>query len=167
MVRRPNQATQRGVRATQTGEPDSGELFASFAYDPEAVGENNPHDETPVSLLPLCVINLATGYHFISRTPGVVGIICVGDEPSEIADSVIQEIKSRAPNGIVDVTEQNFRAGDAVHVAHGALRGISAIFEQYLSGSERAALLLEFMGAGNVRAVLPSKLLMRENKDHF
>jgi transcription antitermination factor NusG len=112
-------------------------------------------------------LNLATGYHFISRTPGVVGIICVGDEPSEIADSVIQEIKSRAPNGIVDVTQQNFRAGDAVHVAQGALRGISAVFEQYLSGSERAALLLEFMGAGNVRAVLPSKLLMREDKDHF
>jgi hypothetical protein len=64
MVRRPNQATQRGVRATQTGESDSGELFASFTYDAEAVGENNPHDETPVSLLPLCVIKSGNGISF-------------------------------------------------------------------------------------------------------
>jgi transcriptional antiterminator RfaH len=110
------------------------------------------------------LFNVETEYHFVSRTSGVVGVICAGDEPSQIAEGVILEIKRRAPNGIVDLPPQVFHAGEAVQVGHGPLSGVSAVFERYLSGSERAALLLEFVGGANVRVVLPSDLLVRAHR---
>jgi transcriptional antiterminator RfaH len=103
--------------------------------------------------------NLETEYHFVQRTPGVVGVLCAGDEPSEVDESVIDEIRKRGTNGVVEIPQATFSSGESVSVVSGPLRGISAIFERYMSGSERAALLLDLIGGANVRTILPCALI--------
>lgn len=78
--------------------------------------------------------DLETQYHSVQRTPGVNGVICVGGEPSEVDESIIAEIKSRGPNGIVEISRKPLQPGESVNVRSGPLRGINAVFERYLSG---------------------------------
>lgn len=109
-------------------------------------------------------IDLETEYHFVQRTPGVVGLLCAGGEPSEVNESVIEEIKKREINGIVEIPQGTFSSGESVSVVSGPLRGISAIFERYMSGSQRAALLLDIIGGASVRTILPCALIGPLNK---
>jgi transcriptional antiterminator RfaH len=110
------------------------------------------------------LFDVATQYHFISRTPGVVGVLCAGDEPSVVDDNVIEEIKQRGRNGIVELSPETFSAGESVNLVAGPLRGISAVFERYLSGAERAALLVDLIGGANVRVIVSSELLTRVDR---
>jgi transcription elongation factor/antiterminator RfaH len=109
-------------------------------------------------------IDLETEYHFVQRTPGVVGLLCAGGEPSEVDESVIEEIRKRGTNGIVELPQGTFSSGESVSVVSGPLRGISAIFERYMSGSQRAALLLDLIGGASVRTILPCALIAPLNK---
>jgi transcriptional antiterminator RfaH len=99
--------------------------------------------------------------HSVRRTPGVVGIISSGGEPSEVPESIIDEIKYRAVNGIVELPPDAFLPGEQVTVVSGPLNGFHAIFERYLSGSERVSLILDLLGSASLRAVLPSRVISR------
>ena len=98
-------------------------------------------------------------YDFVRRTAGVVGVLCAGSEPIEVDPMVIDEIKTRGQDGVVDLSRYNFSAGQSVCVLDGPLRGISAVFERYLSGSERAALLVDLIGKASVRVILSPRLI--------
>jgi transcriptional antiterminator RfaH len=108
--------------------------------------------------------NAKTEYHSVRRTCGVVGVLCTGDEPLEVDEAVIVEIKNRGPNGVVELSRPAFNPGEPVNVVAGPLRGISAVFDHYLSGSERAALLVDLIGRANVRVILPARLLAAADK---
>jgi len=103
--------------------------------------------------------DLKAQYQAIQRTPGVVGVVCAGDEPTEVDEVTIAEIRKRAINGIVDLPPRSLHSGESVNVNSGPFRGIDAVFERYLSGSERVALLVELVGGANVRVILPSALV--------
>src|SRR5258708_4659961 len=108
--------------------------------------------------------NAETEYHFVQRSCGVVGVLCAGGEPVEVDEAIIVEIRARGLNGVVELSRPSFSRGESVDVVGGPLRGISAVFERYLSGSERAALLVDLIGRANVRIILPSKLLAPADK---
>jgi transcriptional antiterminator RfaH len=97
---------------------------------------------------------LAQSHHRLMRTPGVLGIVCVGGEPAEIDESIVQEIKSRERDGLIVLPIQRFQPTQPVTITDGPLRGIEAVFERYLSGAERAAVLLNTIGRANVRAIV-------------
>src|SRR5712692_3125695 len=79
--------------------------------------------------------DLQSAYHKIMRTAGVIGLVRTGEEPVEVNDSIVEEIRCRGRNGIVELPTETFRAGQTVRVKNGALRGLNAVFERYLSGT--------------------------------
>jgi len=72
---------------------------------------------------------------------------------------VVEEIRSRGVNGVVRIEPPTFGNGERVRVVDGRFQGFEAIFERYLSGAERVAILLSAVEANGVRVVLPSAAL--------
>ena len=102
---------------------------------------------------------LAKSHQRLMRTPGVFGIVCVGGEPAEVDESIVQEIRSRERDGLIVLPVQRFQPTQPVTITDGPLRGIEAVFERYLSGAERAAVLLNTIGRANVRAILRTTII--------
>ena len=103
--------------------------------------------------------DLHAQYQTVQRTPGVNGLICAGNEPSEVAQEIIDEIRRRGRDGIVELPRTTLQPGELVNVRRGPLRGISAVFERYLSGAERAAVLINSLGGSGVRLIVPAALI--------
>lgn len=103
--------------------------------------------------------DLHAQYHTVQRTLGVTGVICAGNEPSEVDEEIIDEIKRRGPTGIVELPRKTLQPGETVNVRSGPLRGMSAVFERYLSGPERVALLINSIGGSGLRLILPAALI--------
>jgi transcriptional antiterminator RfaH len=106
-------------------------------------------------------LDLTAQYYTVQRTPGVVGLVSAGTEPIEVQQCIVDEIKRRAANGIVEVSPQTLRTGESVELMQGPLRGISGIFERYLSGPQRVTLLVQLLGAASVRVVAPTEMVAR------
>ena len=101
-------------------------------------------------------------HHFdIKYMPGVQGIVSAGCDPLAVPVSVIEEIKRRGINGVVKIEPKQFNNGERVRVVDGAFRGFEAIFERYLSGAERVAILLSAVEANGVRVVMPSSAVVK------
>ena len=102
---------------------------------------------------------LRASYFDVKYTPGVQGFVCAGREPLAVPASIIDEIKRRGVDGIVEVATPRLDRGEKVRVVGGPFRGFEAVFDRYLSGSERVAILLEAIEAKGVRVVLPAGFL--------
>lgn len=98
---------------------------------------------------------LANAHYRVSHSPGVVRIVGLGDDPSRVEESVIQKIKSRLTDGVALIASRKFCEGQVVNIIEGPLRGIDGVFQRYLSGTERVAILLETIH-GTLRAVVPA-----------
>jgi transcriptional antiterminator RfaH len=99
-------------------------------------------------------IRLDETYYRLTRSVGVVGLVCVGGEPCEVDVRIVQNIRSRETNGVIVLVPQELQPQQRVTITEGALRGIEAVFERYLSGTERVAVLLDSIGRGHFKAVL-------------
>jgi transcription antitermination factor NusG len=75
-------------------------------------------------------------------------------DPLAVPVEVIDEIKQRGADGVIRLQPETFNPGERVRVVEGRLRGFEAIFERYLSGAERVALLLATVEANGVRVIL-------------
>lgn len=95
-------------------------------------------------------------FHSIQRMHGVAGVVCAGNEPCEVPAFVIDEIKRRQRNGVIELPVAAYRSGQKVQIVGGPLKGISAVFQEYLSGAARVAIILRVIGGFDVRAVLPT-----------
>jgi transcriptional antiterminator RfaH len=102
---------------------------------------------------------LAKSHHKLMRTPGVLGIVCVGGQPAEVDESIVREIRSREKDGLIVLPVRRFQPAQSVTITDGPLQGIEAVFERYLSGAERAAVLLNSIGRANVRAILRTNII--------
>jgi transcriptional antiterminator RfaH len=100
--------------------------------------------------------DLQARYFDVKYLPGVSGIVSAGCDPLVVPTQVIEEIKRRGVNGIVKIEPKEFDRGERVRVVEGPFRGIEAIFERYLSGAERVAILLSEVESNGLRVVLPS-----------
>jgi transcriptional antiterminator RfaH len=107
--------------------------------------------------------NLESAHHKLMHTPGVSGLVRVGDQPCEVEVSTIQEIKSRESNGLIVLKEQPLQLRQRVDIVEGPLCGIQAVFERYLSNAERVAVLLTSVGAGSLRAILRASAIAPAN----
>ena len=91
----------------------------------------------------------------VLHTIGVAGVVCAGSTPSEVDPSIIEEISRRGKDGIIEIGQKTFSAGEHVRLTDGPLEGFAGIFEHYRSGSKRVALLLNVVGAG-MKVVVPA-----------
>jgi transcriptional antiterminator RfaH len=101
-------------------------------------------------------------YFDIKYSAGVAGLVSAGNEPLTVAPEIVASIRARAIDGVVEIAVPRFAAGERVQVTAGPFCGIEAVFERYLSGEERVAILLNAAGAGALRMVLSSGAIARE-----
>jgi len=105
--------------------------------------------------------DLQTRYFDVKYMAGVQGIVSAGCEPLAVPMPIVEEIKCRGVNGVVKIAPRKFDNGERVRVADGPFRGFEAIFERYLSGAERIAILLSTVEASGLRVVLPSAAVVK------
>ncbi len=100
-------------------------------------------------------------YFDVKYLPGVHGFVSAGMDPLAVPDAVIEEIRRRGVGGVIKIQEPAMGSGDKVRVVEGPFRGFEAIFERYLSGAERVAILLSTIEASGVRMVLPASAVAK------
>ena len=100
--------------------------------------------------------DLQTCYFEVKYMPGVRGIVSAGNDPLAVPPAIVSEIRRRGTGDIVEIPEKPLDSGDRVMVLEGPFRGFEAIFERYLSGAERVAILLSAIEAGGLRVLLPA-----------
>ena len=117
---------------------------------------------TTVKPLFLCYLfayfNLQERYFDVKYTVGVHSLISFGGEPGVVPVTIIDEIKRRGTDGIVELQPRKLDPGQKIRIVDGPFRDIEAIFDRYLSGSERVAILLDAIGASTIRVVLHQQL---------
>jgi transcriptional antiterminator RfaH len=94
----------------------------------------------------------------VRHTPGVRDIVRFGEQPAVVPHWVIDELTRRCADGPIDLLRPQFSQGDVVKVLGGPFREFDAIFDGYLMGTERVAVLLSIMSAER-RVVMPAALV--------
>jgi len=107
--------------------------------------------------------DLRNNYFSVKYTPGVQGLVSAGREPLAVPTAIIEELARRGQDGVVELPSRPFGRGERVRVVEGPFRGFEAIFERYLSSSERVAILLEAVASQGVRVVLPVEFVSESN----
>jgi transcriptional antiterminator RfaH len=98
-------------------------------------------------------------YNRLRYTRGLVGVVSFGGQPAVVPAPIISGLKQRCAGGPVQLPKRPLRSGERVTVVDGPLREFEGIFERYLSGPERIAILLSVMGAG-ARVVLNASMVV-------
>ena len=96
---------------------------------------------------------LATHYFEIRYLPGVTGFVSTGCSPLEVSEDIVDSIRARCTDGVVQLYPMPFRCGDHVRMVEGPFRDFEAIFEGYLSGTKRVAILMKSIEGCGVRVV--------------
>jgi transcriptional antiterminator RfaH len=102
-----------------------------------------------------------TQYFDVRYVPGVRQLVSAGRDPLVVPESIIDEIKRRQVDGLVQIQEKPFATGESVRVVEGPFSGFEAIFERYFSGAERVAVLLSSVESAGLRVVLPASFVSR------
>lgn len=105
--------------------------------------------------------DLQRSYFEVKYMPGVRGIVSAGSDPLAVPTTIVTEIRRRGVDDVVEIPEKPLGNGDRVLVVEGPFRGFEAIFERYLSGAERVAILLSAIEAGGLRVLLPASAVAK------
>jgi transcriptional antiterminator RfaH len=105
--------------------------------------------------------DLQSRYFDVKYLAGVQGLVSAGNDPLAVPSGVVDEIRRRGDNGIVKIEEQLFDNGERVVVVEGPFRGFEAIFQRYLTGAERVAILLSAIEANGMRVVLSASAVAK------
>jgi transcriptional antiterminator RfaH len=108
------------------------------------------------------LFDLESSLYKVLHTIGVAGVVCAGAVPSEVDPSIIEEISRRGENGIIELPQRIFNAGEHVRVTDGPMEGFTGIFDHYRSGAKRVALLLNAVGA-TMKVVVPADSVAMAN----
>ncbi|MHB8384596.1 MAG: transcription termination/antitermination protein NusG [Candidatus Binataceae bacterium] len=100
--------------------------------------------------------DLEARFFDIKYMAGVRGFVCAGSDPLAVPEAIVEEIRNRGIDDIVEIVEPPFDSGQRVTVVDGPFRGFEAVFDRYLSGAERVAILLSAVESGGLRVVLPA-----------
>lgn len=120
-----------------------------------------------VSLAPLfpCYLfarfDLAESYFEVRYKPGVSAIVSAGTDPLVVPERIVIELKSRGVDDVIEIREKPLGAGERVRIIDGPFRGFDAMFDRYLSGAERVAILLGAVQNAGLRVVLPAHAVAR------
>lgn len=104
-------------------------------------------------------LDLATHYFDIRYMPGVVGFVSAGPEPLVVSEDIVNSIRARCTDGVVQLSTKSFRLGQHVQVVRGPFRDFDAIFEGYLSGIKRVAILIRTVEGSGLRVNADASIL--------
>jgi len=98
----------------------------------------------------------------IRSTVGVSALVRFGREPAQVPDALVELLRSReSGSGLHVWAEPALRAGQAVRVNEGAMRGYEGIFVAG-SGKERVIVLLDILGRRVRASVEAGQLVAKE-----
>lgn len=104
------------------------------------------------------LVDLELHYGYVRYARGVRGIVSFGAQPAVVSEWIISELKQRCSRGPVELPRRPLLPKQGVMIIDGLFREFEGIFERYLSGPERVAVLLSVMGCG-ARVVLPAGMV--------
>ncbi len=86
-------------------------------------------------------------YRLVKYTRGVKKVVGVREIPVPIPHEVIQEIKSREVNGLIEIDKYGEKpeVGDEIEVVEGPLKGLRGVFKKELTAKERVLILLNYV----------------------
>jgi transcriptional antiterminator RfaH len=122
---------------------------------------------TSPSLVPLfpqyifARLHLATQFFEVRYMPGVMGFVSTGREPLAVSEVIVDSVRFRCTDSILQLNPRPFRRGEHVRVVEGAFRDFEAIFESYLSGTKRVAILMKSIEGCGVRVVANASAVAR------
>jgi transcriptional antiterminator RfaH len=125
-----------------------------------------PHRTSP-SLVPLfpqyifARLHLATQFFEVRYMPGVMGFVSTGCEPLAVSEEIVDSVRSRCTDSILQLNPIPLRRGEHVRVVEGPFRDFEAIFENYLSGTKRVAILMKNIEGCGVRVVASTSAVAR------
>jgi len=95
-------------------------------------------------------------WHTARWAPGTLGLIMDGIQPAKVPDPVIEEIRSRERDGLIDLPKPPpLRRGARVRILRGPFTGHLAIFAD-MRPRQRVEILLQLLG-GEQRVTLAKK----------
>ena len=95
-------------------------------------------------------------WHAARWAPGTLGLIMDGTRPAKVADEVIEEIRRREVDGLIDLPKPPpLRRGVRVRILSGPFTGHLAIFTD-MRPRQRVEILLQLLG-GEQRVTLAKK----------
>lgn len=107
---------------------------------------------------------LEADYLRVRYASGVRDFLRAGHQPQAVPEEIVAEVKRRCAGGAVEIPAAPFASGERVRVAAGPLSGCEAIFERYLSGTERVALFLASLERLTPRVVMRAAALEHLDK---
>ncbi|HZO81892.1 MAG TPA: transcription termination/antitermination NusG family protein [Candidatus Binataceae bacterium] len=113
--------------------------------------------ETLVPLFPCYLFarfELETDYLRVRWASGVRDLVRAGSQPRTVPEEIVAELRRRCAGGAVELAPAVLNRGERVRVVAGPLRGLEAVFERYLSGTERVALFLASLERFTPRVVM-------------
>ena|SRR5258708_37775650 len=120
------------------------EVYAPRVCEPRI--RNGRRLKTLVPLFPSYVfIAIESAWHRARWSIGVAGLLMAGERPAVVADRIIDDIRSRERNGIVELPERQLRPGDRVRILAGPFQGELALY-QSMRPRERIEVLLQLLG---------------------
>lgn len=88
----------------------------------------------------------SVGLSSLQYMPLSMGIVKFGGEPAPVPDPVVDKLKTHVSKLIQKgIERRKFDAGDELVIRDGPFEGYSAIFDVYLSGSDRVKILLDML----------------------
>jgi transcription antitermination factor NusG len=105
--------------------------------------------------------DLTAHYFQIRYAPGVTSFVTAGHGPLSVPVSIIESIRARCTNDVVHLNQEPFRKEEPVQILTGPFRGFDAVFERYLSGSERVAILLNAVDGYSLRVIAKAENIGR------
>jgi transcriptional antiterminator RfaH len=106
-------------------------------------------------------LDLSVHYFEVRYMPGVAGFVSAGSGPLMVSDEIVGNVLSRCTNGIVQLSPRPFCQGERVRVVDGPFCNFEAIFETYLSGVKRAAILIEAIEGRPLRVIADAAIIAR------
>src|ERR1700683_4231969 len=107
-----------------------------------------------VSIAPLfpCYVfarfDLERQYFDVKYMAGVRAIVSAGADPIAVRAAIVSEIRRRGVDDVIEIPDKPFDTGERVVVVDGPFRGFEAIFQRYLAGAARVAILLRRVEVG-------------------
>jgi transcription antitermination factor NusG len=104
-------------------------------------------------------LDLAAHFFEVRYMPGVVGFVSAGQEPLAVSETIVDSVRSRCRDGVVELNPRRFTEGEHVRVVGGPFRDFDAIFQGYLSGSKRVAILIQTVEGTGVRVLADASII--------
>lgn len=90
--------------------------------------------------------DLEQNYPLVRWGRGVKKVLGFGGYPTSISEEVVEIIKERTDNEGIMRGKQIFKANDVIRIKTGPFKDLLAIFERWVSDSERVKILLNLIG---------------------